>query len=54
MKVTLTRDCIIGPSEVKGQLNSGKAGQTVDVREADARLLIVTGCATEPTKQTQK
>ncbi len=54
MKVTLTRDCIIGPSVEPGKLNCAKAGQTVEVTELNGNLMIQNGSATKPGNQPTK
>lgn len=51
MKVQLTRDCIIGPSETRGQINAGKAGQVVEVQKNIGDLLVSSGCATSEIKE---
>ena len=54
MKVTLIRDCIIGPAVKPGELNCAKAGQTVEVTDQNGALMIQNGSAIKPGNQSTK
>jgi len=47
MRIQITRDCIIGPSEDRNKLNCAKAGQVIETPEKNAKELIRVGCATD-------
>jgi len=54
MKVQLTRDCIIGPSQVPGKLNCAKAGDVVEVTDPNGNLMIQNGSAIKPENKPNK
>lgn len=47
MRIQLTRDCIVGPSEDRNKLNSAKAGAVIEVPEKHGKELLRLNCATD-------
>jgi hypothetical protein len=47
MRIQLTRDCVIGPSDDRNNPKCGKAGQVIDTPEKNAKELLRVGAATD-------